>query len=173
MNKGLELIEAFHLFPVALEQLEAVVHPQSIVHSLVEYCDGSLLAQLGPADMRVPIAYTLAWPQRMATPCTGLDLATIARLDFEAPDLERFPALALAKQALADGGAKPAILNASNEVAVASYLARSIGFLDIAAIVGEVMAAYDPPTPATIEEVLEIDAEARDVACRVTGKIRV
>lgn len=173
MNKGLELIEAYHLFPVSPDQLEAVVHPQSIVHSLVEYCDGSLLAQLGPADMRVPIAYTLAWPQRMATPCTGLDLATIARLDFERPDLGRFPALALARQALADGGAKPAILNASNEVAVASYLARSIGFLDIAAIVGDVMAAYDPPAPATIEEVLEIDAEARAVARRVTGKIHV
>ena len=173
MNKGLELIEAYHLFPVAADQLETVVHPQSIVHSLVEYCDGSLLAQLGPADMRVPIAYTLAWPQRMATPCTGLDLATIARLDFEAPDLDRFPALALAKQALADGGAKPAILNAANEVAVASYLARSVGFLDIAAIVGDVMAAYDPPAPATIEAVLEIDAEARAVARRVTGKIHV
>ncbi len=173
MNKGLELIEAYHLFPVGAGQLETVVHPQSIVHSLVEYCDGSLLAQLGPADMRVPIAYTLAWPQRMATPCTGLDLATIARLDFEAPDLERFPALALAKQALADGGAKPAILNAANEVAVASYLARSVGFLDIAAIVGDVMAAYDPPAPATIEAVLEIDAEARAVARRVTGKIHV
>ncbi len=173
MNKGLELIEAYHLFPVKADQLEAVVHPQSIVHSLVEYCDGSLLAQLGPADMRVPIAYTLAWPQRMATPCTGLDLATIARLDFEAPDFERFPALALARQALAEGGAKPAILNAANEVAVASYLARSIGFLDIAAIVGDVMAAYDPPTPATIEAVLEIDAEARAVARRVTGKIHV
>ncbi|MFN3726967.1 MAG: 1-deoxy-D-xylulose-5-phosphate reductoisomerase [Allosphingosinicella sp.] len=173
MNKGLELIEAYHLFPVGPGQLEAVVHPQSIVHSLVEYCDGSLLAQLGPADMRVPIAYTLAWPQRMATPCTGLDLATIARLDFEAPDLERFPALSLARQALADGGAKPAILNASNEVAVASFLARSIGFLDIAAIVGDVMAAYDPPTPATIEDVLEIDAEARAVARQVTGKIHV
>ena len=173
MNKGLELIEAYHLFPVGADQLEAVVHPQSIVHSLVEYCDGSLLAQLGPADMRVPIAYTLAWPQRMATPCTGLDLATIARLDFEAPDLERFPALSLARQALAESGAKPAILNASNEVAVASYLARSIGFLDIAAIVGDVLASYDPPTPATIEEVLEIDAEARAVARQVTGKIHV
>jgi len=173
MNKGLELIEAYHLFPVDADQLEAVVHPQSIVHSLVEYCDGSLLAQLGPADMRVPIAYTLAWPQRMATPCTGLDLATIARLDFEIPDLERFPALSLAREALAGGGAKPAILNAANEVAVASYLARSIGFLDIAAIVGDVMAAYDPPTPATIEAVLEIDAEARAVARRVTGKIHV
>ena len=172
MNKGLELIEAFHLFPVEANQLETVVHPQSIVHSLVEYCDGSLLAQLGPADMRVPIAYTLAWPQRMTTPCTGLDLAAIARLDFEAPDLARFPALTLARHALTEGGAKPAILNAANEVAVASFLAQAIGFLDIAAIVGDVLAAYDPPTPATIEDVLAIDAEARAVASRMTGKFR-
>ncbi|HEY0115652.1 MAG TPA: 1-deoxy-D-xylulose-5-phosphate reductoisomerase, partial [Allosphingosinicella sp.] len=172
MNKGLELIEAYHLFPVEPGQLEVVVHPQSVVHSLVEYCDGSLLAQLGPADMRVPIAYTLAWPHRMPTPCTGLDLVALGRLDFEAPDLERFPALALAQQALARGGAGPAILNAANEVAVASFLARGIGFLDIAALVGDVLAAYDPPTPATIEEVLAVDAEARAVASRLTGKFR-
>jgi 1-deoxy-D-xylulose-5-phosphate reductoisomerase len=120
----------------------------------------------------VPIAYTLAWPQRMATPCTGLDLAAIARLDFEAPDLARFPALTLAREALTEGGAKPAILNAANEVAVASFLAQAIGFLDIAAIVGDVLAAYDPPTPATIEDVLAIDAEARAVASRMTGKFR-
>jgi 1-deoxy-D-xylulose-5-phosphate reductoisomerase len=172
MNKGLELIEAFHLFPVRADQLEAVVHPQSIMHGLVEYCDGSLLAQLGPADMRVPIAYTLAWPERMATPCTGLDLASLARLDFETPDLDRFPALGLARQALAAGGAKPAILNAANEIAVASFLSRGIGFLDIATLVREVLTAYDPPTPATIEDVLEIDAEARGVASGLTGKFR-
>jgi 1-deoxy-D-xylulose-5-phosphate reductoisomerase len=172
MNKGLELIEAFHLFPVRADQLEAVVHPQSTVHGLVEYCDGSLLAQLGPADMRVPIAYTLAWPKRMATPCTGLDLAALARLDFEMPDIDRFPALGLARQALAAGGAKPAILNAANEIAVASFLSREIGFLDIATLVGEVLTAYDPPTPATIEDVLEIDAEARGVASGLTGKFR-
>jgi 1-deoxy-D-xylulose-5-phosphate reductoisomerase len=171
MNKGLELIEAYHLFPVTPDQLDAVIHPQSIVHSLVEYCDGSMLAQLGPADMRVPIAYTLAWPARMATPCTGLDLVAHGRLDFEAPDLARFPALALAKAALADGGAKPAILNAANEVAVASFLAGAIGFLDIASIVGEVLSAYDPPTPATIEDVMGIDAEARVLAARVTRKL--
>jgi 1-deoxy-D-xylulose-5-phosphate reductoisomerase len=173
MNKGLELIEAFHLFPVEAAQLDAIVHPQSAVHSLVEYIDGSVLAQLGPADMRVPIAYALAWPNRIATPCASLDLVALARLDFEAPDLHRFPALALARRALEGGGAAAAILNAANEVAVASFLAREIGFLDIAALVGEVLACYDPPMPATIEEVLAVDAEARDVAVRLTGKYRL
>jgi 1-deoxy-D-xylulose-5-phosphate reductoisomerase len=122
--------------------------------------------------MRVPIAYALAWPHRMATPCTGLDLVAQGRLDFEAPDLERFPALALAQQALTKGGAAPAILNAANEVAVASFLARGIAFLDIAALVGDVLAAYDPPAPVTIEDVLSVDAEARAVASRMTGKFR-
>jgi 1-deoxy-D-xylulose-5-phosphate reductoisomerase len=172
MNKGLELIEAFYLFPVEPGQLEAIIHPQSVVHSLVEYRDGSVLAQLGPADMRVPIAYALAWPNRIATPCAGLDLVALARLDFEAPDLERFPALALARRALEAGGAAPAILNAANEVAVASFLAREIGFLDIAALVGEVLSSYDPPVPATIEEVLAVDAEARREAVRLSGKYR-
>ena len=173
MNKGLELIEALHLFPVVSSQLDAIIHPQSAVHSLVEYRDGSVLAQLGPADMRVPIAYALAWPNRIATPCASLDLVALARLDFEAPDPERFPALSLARQALDGGGAAPAILNAANEVAVASFLARRIGFLDIAALVGEVLSCYDPPMPATIEEVLAVDAEARDVAVRLSGKYRL
>ena len=173
MNKGLELIEAFHLFPVEPAQLDAIVHPQSTVHSLVEYVDGSVLAQMGPPDMRVPIAYALAWPNRIATPCASLDLVALARLDFEAPDLERFPALPLARQALVKGGAAPAILNAANEVAVASFLAREIGFLDIAALVGEVLACYDPPGPATIEEVLAVDAEARAIAVRLSGKYRI
>jgi len=172
MNKGLELIEAYHLFPVDPHQLDAVMHPQSTVHSLVEYRDGSVLAQLGPPDMRVPIAYTLAWPGRIETPCASLDLVALGRLDFEAPDLVRFPALALARQALETGGAAPAILNAANELAVASFLARKIGFLDIAALVGDVLAAYDPPAPATIEDVLSVDAEARGVAARLAGKYR-
>ena len=172
MNKGLELIEAFHLFPVDAGALDIVVHPQSVIHSLVEYVDGSLLAQLGAPDMRVPIAYTLAWPDRMETPCERLDLVAIGTLGFEAPDLERFPALGLARAALAAGGAKPAILNAANEIAVASFLESRIGFLDIAALVGEVLAHYDPPAPASIDEVLEIDRKARDVAAGLTGKIR-
>jgi 1-deoxy-D-xylulose-5-phosphate reductoisomerase len=170
MNKGLELIEAFHLFPVGVERLDVVVHPQSIVHSLVEYIDGSLLAQLGPPDMRVPIAHTLAWPERMETPCRRLDLVAAGRLDFESPDLERFPALALAKAALAEGGAKPAILNAANEIAVASFLESRIGFLDIAALVGEVLAGYAPGAPASIDAVLEIDREARRAATDLIGK---
>jgi 1-deoxy-D-xylulose-5-phosphate reductoisomerase len=173
MNKGLELIEAYHLFGLKPPQLQAIVHPQSTVHSLVEYCDGSVLAQLGPADMRVPIAYTLAWPGRIATPCASLDLVGLSRLDFEAPDLERFPALRLAEEALAKGGAAPAILNAANEIAVASFLAREIGFLDIAALVGDVLAAFDPPAPATIGDVLAVDAEARAQAVSRQGNYRL
>ncbi|WP_116089749.1 1-deoxy-D-xylulose-5-phosphate reductoisomerase [Sphingomonas crusticola] len=161
MNKGLELIEAHHLFPVGHERLSVLIHPQSVVHSLVEYLDGSVLAQLGPADMRTPIAHTLAWPERMATPCTPLDLATVGRLDFEEPDLVRFPALALAFQALRDGGARPGVLNAANEEAVAAFLAGRIGFLDIAFIVEKVLARYAPRDPETIDDALMIDAEAR------------
>jgi 1-deoxy-D-xylulose-5-phosphate reductoisomerase len=171
MNKGLELIEAYHLFPVGAEALDVVVHPQSVVHSLVEYVDGSVLAQLGSPDMRIPIAYTLAWPERMETPCERLDLVAIGTLGFEAPDLERFPALALARQALAAGGAKPAILNAANEIGVASFLEGRIGFLDIAALVGDVLTRYDPPAPASIDEVLEIDREARAAAAGLTRKL--
>jgi len=171
MNKGLELIEAYHLFPVGADAIEIVVHPQSVVHSLVEYVDGSVLAQLGPPDMRVPIAYTLAWPERMETPCERLDLVSIGALDFEAPDLARFPALGLARAALSQGGAKPAILNAANEIGVASFLESRVAFLDIASLVGEVLARYDPPAPVSIDEVLEIDREARHVAAALTGKI--
>ena len=171
MNKGLELIEADRLFPVGAQAIDVVVHPQSVIHSLVEYIDGSVLAQLGAPDMRVPIAHTLAWPERMETPCQRLDLVAIGALAFEAPDLERFPALGLARGALAAGGAKPAILNAANEIAVASFLDKRLGFLDIASLVGEVLARYDPPAPASIDAVLEIDGEARRVAAALTGKI--
>jgi 1-deoxy-D-xylulose-5-phosphate reductoisomerase len=170
MNKGLELIEAYHLFPVEADALEVVVHPQSVVHSLVEYVDGSVLAQLGAPDMRIPIAYTLAWPERMATPCERLDLVRIATLDFERPDLERFPALALARDALEAGGAKPAILNAANEVAVASFLDRAIGFLDIAAIARETLERFDPAAPAALDEVLEVDRQAREHARDIVGR---
>jgi len=164
MNKGLELIEAHHLFPVGNEKLSVLVHPQSVVHSLVEYVDGSMLAQLGPADMRTPIAHTLAWPQRMATPCEPLNLARIGRLDFEEPDLDRFPALALALQALAAGGSRPGVLNAANEEAVAAFLAGKIGFLDIAVIVDKVLSRYDPRSPETIDEALMLDVETRRIA---------
>ncbi len=164
MNKGLELIEAYHLFPVSVEQLDVLVHRQSVIHSMVEYVDGSTLAQLGSPDMRVPIAHALAWPDRMETPCERLDLARIGRLDFEAPDVVRFPALALARSALAAGGGRPAILNAANEVAVAAFLDRRIGFLEIAAIVSDVLDRFDPPGPQTLDAVLAIDAESRTLA---------
>jgi 1-deoxy-D-xylulose-5-phosphate reductoisomerase len=164
MNKGLELIEAARLFPVAPSAIEIVIHPQSIIHSMVEYVDGSTLAQLGPSDMRVPIAHTLAWPDRMATPMAPLDLVGIGRLDFAAPDSERFPALALARAALQEGGARPAILNAANEVAVAAFLSGGLGFLEIAAIVADTLSRYDPGAPDSLEAVLAIDAEARRYA---------
>ena len=164
MNKGLELIEAKHLFACRPDELAVVVHPQSVIHSMVDYVDGSTIAQLGSPDMRVPIASTLAWPDRMETPCTPLDLATIGRLDFEAPDLERFPALGLAMAALAVGGARPAVLNAANEIAVAAFLTRRIGFLDIARIVADVLDRYDPTAPASVEDVFAVDAEARRIA---------
>lgn len=164
MNKGLELIEAFHLFPASAEQLDVIVHRQSVVHSMVEYVDGSVLAQMGTPDMRTPIAHTLAWPDRMATPCAPLDLAAIGRLDFEPADPVRFPALALARAALQAGGARPAILNAANEVAVAAFLGGAIGFLEIAAIVADTLERYDPEAPATLDAVLAVDGEARRLA---------
>jgi len=164
MNKGLELIEAARLFPVDPDRIEIIVHRQSLVHSLVEYTDGSVLAQLGPADMRTPIAYCLAWPERMATPMAPLDLVAVGRFDFEAPDDQRFPALALARRALTAGGARPAILNAANEVAVAAFLSGKIGFLEIAAIVADTLDRYDPPAPETLDDVLAIDDEARTIA---------
>ncbi|MDB5674109.1 MAG: 1-deoxy-D-xylulose-5-phosphate reductoisomerase [Sphingomonas bacterium] len=164
MNKGLELIEAARLFPVPTSRIEIVIHRQSVIHSLVDYVDGSVLAQLGPPDMRTPIAHCLAWPDRMATPMAPLDLVAIGRLDFEAPDPVRFPALQLARDAVEAGGARPAILNAANEVAVAAFLARRIGFLEIAAIVADTLACYDPTAPATLDAVLAVDGEARRIA---------
>ncbi|CAN5395791.1 1-deoxy-D-xylulose-5-phosphate reductoisomerase [soil metagenome] len=164
MNKGLELIEAARLFPVPHDRIEIILHRQSVIHSMVEYVDGSVLAQLGPPDMRTPIAHCLAWPDRMETPMAPLDLVAIGRLDFEAPDSLRFPALALARTALEAGGARPAILNAANEVAVGAFLAKRIGFLEIAAIVADTLERYDPPAPTTLDAVLSVDAEARRIA---------
>lgn len=163
MNKGLELIEAYHLFPVEERQLDVIVHPQSVVHSFVEYVDGSMLAQLGSPDMRIPIAYALSWPDRMATPCARLDLAQVARLDFEAPDPARFPALRLAREALVSGGSCPTVLNAANEVAVAAFLEGRIGFLDIAAIVEQTMEAVGGHAVESLDDVLVCDSEARRV----------
>jgi 1-deoxy-D-xylulose-5-phosphate reductoisomerase len=171
MNKGLELIEAFHLFPLREEAFDIVIHPQSVVHSLVEYVDGSVLAQLGSPDMRIPIAFTLAWPERMETPCERLDLVRTASLSFAAPDPERFPALGLARQALREGGARPAVLNAANEVAVETFLKGGIGFLDIASIAAETLRCYAPPAPGSIEQVLEIDREARTSAETIVKRV--
>ena len=168
MNKGLELIEAYHLFPLGAAGFDVVIHPQSVIHSMVEYVDGSVLAQLGSPDMRIPIAYALAYPERMETPCERLDLVRIGSLEFREPDLQRFPALGLAREALEQGGAKPAILNAANEVAVASFLDSAITFLDIAEIAQETLAGYDPPAPASIEDVLAVDEEARRRAQAIT-----
>jgi 1-deoxy-D-xylulose-5-phosphate reductoisomerase len=164
MNKGLEFIEAWHLFPVGLDKLRIVVHPQSVIHSMVEYRDGSTLAQLGPSDMRVPIASCLAWPQRMDTACKPLDLPTIGTLSFFAPDEDRFPATKLAREAAQAGGSAPAVLNAANEVAVAAFLSGQIAFTRIAALVAETLAKPLPPAPASLAEVLAVDAEARQLA---------
>jgi 1-deoxy-D-xylulose-5-phosphate reductoisomerase len=161
MNKGLELIEAWHLFPVGLDALRIVVHPQSVIHSMVEYRDGSTLAQLGPSDMRVPIASALAWPRRIDTPCKPLDLAGIGQLTFLAPDEERFPATRLARDAAGVGGAAPAVLNAANEVAVAAFLSGQIAFTRIAALVADVLARDLPPPPASLADVLTVDRETR------------
>jgi len=166
-NKGLELIEAHHLFPVGLAKLRIVVHPQSVVHSMVEYRDGSTLAQLGPSDMRVPIASCLAWPARMDTPCDPLDLAALGELTFRAPDEVRFPATRLCRQAAEAGGATPAVLNAANEIAVASFLAGHLPFTRIAVMVDEVLGRYAPVAPASLGDVIAIDAEARDHARRL------
>lgn len=167
MNKGLELIEAYHLFPVGAERLDILVHPQSVIHSMVDYVDGSVLAQLGTPDMRTPIAYALAWPERIATPCAPLDLAALARLDFEAPDPARFPALALAREVVAVNPALSIVLNAANEVAVEAFLARRIAFLSIADIVRATLDRYQPAAPASLDEVLAIDAESRMTADRM------
>jgi 1-deoxy-D-xylulose-5-phosphate reductoisomerase len=161
MNKGLELIEAHHLFGLGSERIDIVVHPQSVVHSLVEFIDGSVIAQLGSPDMRIPIAFALAWPERTATPAERLDLTRIRSLDFEPPDETRFPALRLAREALAAGGAAPIVLNAANEVAVAAFLERKIGFADIAATVERGLATIDLQSPKTIGEVIDIDREVR------------
>jgi 1-deoxy-D-xylulose-5-phosphate reductoisomerase len=164
MNKGLELIEAHYLFGLPSRLLDVVIHPQSVVHSMVEYVDGSVLAQLGSPDMRIPIAYALAWPERISTPAERLDLTKIASLDFEAPDLHRFPALRLAREALEEGGSAPVILNAANEVAVASFLAGAIKFPEIATVVQQALNTSDYDAPRSIGDVLEIDRVTREKA---------
>lgn len=174
MNKGLELIEAYHLFPITAEQLGVVIHPQSIVHCLVSYTDGSVLAQMACPDMRTPIALALSWPQRMTAPTPRLDLAAIGSLSFEAPDETRFPALTIARDALGLGGTAPAILSAANEVAVEAFLARRIGFLDIARNAADTLEAAQGrgliAPVSTLGDILAAVAEARRLAQSMLGR---
>jgi 1-deoxy-D-xylulose-5-phosphate reductoisomerase len=169
MNKGLELIEARFLFGLPSSRIRILIHPQSVVHSMVEYVDGSVLAQLGSPDMRIPIACALAWPERIETPAQRLDLASIGRLDFEAPDLDRFPALRLARAALEAGGAAPIVLNAANEIAVARFLGGEIRFPDIVRLIGEALERIDAAAPRSIADVLDIDRSTR---ARVEGLVQ-
>lgn len=173
MNKGLELIEAYYLFGIPEDRIDILVHPQSIIHSMVSYIDGSVLAQLGSPDMRTPISYTLAWPQRMTAPSARLDLGEIATLTFEAPDSERFPALRLAREALKTGGSAPTILNASNEVAVAGFLQGKLGFLDIPRVVAETLEKMPVGVIGSVDDVLSIDGTAREVAAEIMSDSRV
>ncbi len=175
MNKGLELIEAHHLFALGPNQIDVVVHPQSIVHGLVEFRDGSVIAQLGSPDMRIPIAHCLAWPARMGTPAPRLDLARVATLSFEEPDLARFPALAIARRALAAGGAAPTILNAANEVAVREFVERRLGFCGIAALAEATLDLSERrgemAEPQSVDEALTIDHNARRLASDLLPEI--
>jgi 1-deoxy-D-xylulose-5-phosphate reductoisomerase len=168
MNKGLELIEAHHLFALPPEALDVVLHPQSVVHGLVEFRDGSVVAQLGSPDMRIPIAHCLAWPVRMPTPAARLDLAQVASLTFEQPDVTRFPALALARRALAAGGASPTILNAANEIAVREFIDGRLGFGGISALVEATLDAAQRQgslgEPQSVDDAIAIDHNARRLA---------
>lgn len=171
MNKGLEMIEAYHLFPVTESQIEVVVHPQSVIHSMVTYRDGSVLAQLGSPDMRIPISYALGWPNRLDTPAKKLNLAELGRLDFLEPDEARFPALRVTREALRRGGTAPTILNAANEVAVCAFLQGRLGFLDIARVVEESLTRFDNVPLTCLNMVHEVDQEARRLALDVIEKI--
>ena len=170
MNKGLEMIEAYHLFPIEVNQIDVLVHPQSIIHSMVEYEDGSVLAELGSPDMRTPIGYALAWPDRMETPVEQLDLAKISNLTFEAPDPVRFPALRLAREALEAGGSAPTVLNAANEIAVHAFLDNQLKFLDICRIVEETMDAFNHRPVTSLEDVFQLDEISRRTATEMLKK---
>src|SRR3954469_10949728 len=175
MNKGLEVIEAYHLFALRPDQIDVLVHPQSVVHGLVEFRDGSLIAQLGSPDMRIPIAHCLAWPERINGPAERLDLARPGSLTFEAPDYKRFPALALARQALEAGGAAPTILNAANEVAVGEFLQKNLGFAGIWVLVEATLDAARGRglmrDPGSVEDALSIDHESRSLAAELLPEI--
>ena len=169
MNKGLEVIEACWLFDTGPRSLEVVVHPQSVIHSMVEYEDGSVLAQLGNPDMRTPIAHALAWPERIESGVAPLDLVSTARLDFEAPDFDRFPCLRLGFEAAQTGGSAPAALNAANEVAVAAFLSRRLRFTEIARVAEETVSACAEDEPRTLDDVLELDGAARARAAELVA----
>jgi 1-deoxy-D-xylulose-5-phosphate reductoisomerase len=175
MNKGLELIEAHHLFALPPEELDVVVHPQSIVHGLVEFRDGSVIAQLGSPDMRIPISHCLAWPVRMGTPAARLNLAQVSTLSFEEPDMTRFPALAIARRALAAGGSAPTILNAANEIAVHEFVEKRLGFSGIPALVEATLDGMarrgQTREPQTVEEALAVDHSARRLAADLLPEI--
>jgi 1-deoxy-D-xylulose-5-phosphate reductoisomerase len=164
MNKGLEVIEAARLFRLESDQVEVLIHPQSVVHGIVCYSDGSMLAQMGAPDMHIPIAHALGWPERLTTDARRLDLAAVARLDFSEPDMIRFPSLRVAREVLAAGGGAPAIMNAANEVAVAAFLARRIGFLDIVGMVEAVLDRLGTPPAADLDTIIALDTAAREVA---------
>jgi 1-deoxy-D-xylulose-5-phosphate reductoisomerase len=178
MNKGLEMIEASYLFDTHQERIDVVIHPQSVIHSLVEYADGSTLAQLGPPDMRAPIACAFSWPDRLPWPAPKLDLAAYGQLTFEAPDLERFPSIAIAREAMRLGGGAPAAMNAANEMAVAAFLDRQIGFLDIAASVAGTLermnslGTLDDVASDPLESAMMTDASARRIAAEVVAQKR-
>ncbi len=172
MNKGLEVIEAAHLFDLDVDRIDVLVHPQSIIHSMVAYSDGSVLAQLGMPDMRTPISYALAWPERMETTVQKLDLTEIAKLTFFAPDMERFPALALAREALRSGGAHPAILNASNEIGVEAFLDKRLPFTGIAELVGDAMQTVNAGVAKTIDDVIALDLDVRAQARELISRGR-
>jgi 1-deoxy-D-xylulose-5-phosphate reductoisomerase len=171
MNKGLELIEACLLFDLPPEKVEVVVHPQSIVHSLVEYCDGSMLAQLGNPDMRIPIAHALGWPDRIASGVESLDIVRAGRLEFEAPDLERFPCLSLATRVAGLGGSAPAVLNGANEVAVNAFLERRLAFTDIPRVIEAVLAQHSVGSVASLEDVLAADGWSRRQAHAAVARL--
>jgi len=167
MNKGLEMIEAYHLFPVSTEQIDVVIHPQSVIHSMVDYVDGSVLAQMGHPDMRTPISYCLAWPDRQPVDLPPLNLAELARLDFWEPDFVRYPCLKLAIEAMRAGGSAPLVLNAANEIAVSAFLNGQIGFGQIAHLVAKCLEKAAPVELQSLETIYELDAETRRIATEI------
>jgi 1-deoxy-D-xylulose-5-phosphate reductoisomerase len=171
MNKGLEVIEACRLFDVTADQIEVIVHPESIIHSMVRYVDGSVIAQLGRPDMRTPIAHALAWPERIDAGVAPLDFTEVSGLHFEQPDLQRFPALRLAFEALVAGGTAPAVLNAANEVAVDAFLAGDVAFLQLAEVVEQTLSLAKTATQPDLSTIIQADAEARAIAVEQLGQL--